>query len=521
MLNKLELDLSYTPTTEHEIKLRLHDKSQSLAIQQHPLLQNLICHYQELRSIYLDTLDVQLQQQDIGLRLRCQDGKWLQTLKTKGIMVGGLFSRHELETPIAEAKPDFVVLAADPYGKFVVRKKIRKQLQPLFETIFTRQCWHINYKGMCIEVALDTGFVRCGKKTTPLLELELELVTNSDTDIANLYSFTRKLCANIDVRMEYNSKAAKGYALRFTVPKPQPYKTNMLVLVDTLSVEESFINILQYCLQHIQYNAQAILFNDDPKGVHQLRVALRRMRTCFHFFANIIPRFSSKKLEQKYHFLLSVLGINRDTDAFYLDSIKPLLIEIPELQTLADYVLHKRRIALQNTRDLLDSAQYTHFMLYFGQWLAKKSWRKDCKAEALTQSLCDYVPTRLIFYQQRMQYYEHKDDIISDEKMLHKLRIDVKKLRYASEFFASSIAKNKKEIKQNKAHNKSLAELQHILGVIHDHYTGKKTLAKILLETQQAQNIDLDLCHSIYLLQGWIAGYRPYLLQQIELKINN
>ncbi|MDX8376702.1 MAG: CHAD domain-containing protein [Mariprofundales bacterium] len=517
-MSKLGLGLSYIPTTEHEIKLRLHDKAQSLAIQQHPLLKKLICQYQELRSIYLDTIDVQLQQQDMALRLRCKDGKWLQTLKTKGVMIGGLFSRHELETPIAEAKPDFIVLAADPYGKFVARKKIRKQLRPLFETVFTRQCWHVNYKDVCIEVALDTGFVCCGKKTTPLLELELELVTSSNADIVKLYSFARKLCANIDVRIEYDSKAAKGYALRFKVPKPQPNKAKILAVVDTLSVEESFINILQSCLQQIQYNTHAILYNDDPEGVHQLRVSLRRIRTCFHFFVKIIPRTSSKIIEQKYNFLLSTLGMNRDADVFYLDCIEPLLTEMPQLQPVADYILDKRHTALQDTRKLLDSAEYAHFMLYFGQWLAAKSWRKDCETKALAQNICDYVPARLSSYQQRIQDY-NKYYIMSDDKLLHKLRIDVKKIRYARGFFASNVLQNKhnkKESKRNQAYNKGLSELQDVLGLMHDHYIAKQILAKMLLETQQAQNIDIDLCQSICLLQGWISGYRPYLLQQIE-----
>ncbi len=123
---------------------------------------------QELVTRYFDTPDFSLSALGVAVRVRRAGRHWLQTLKTEGERHGGLSRRAESEMAISRSKPDWEKFP--PEARALVPEALRAQLEVVFETRFNRTAWLIDSRGGTeIEVALDVGEVRAGRRSQPNL----------------------------------------------------------------------------------------------------------------------------------------------------------------------------------------------------------------------------------------------------------------------------------------------------------------------------------------------------------------
>src|SRR5262249_24337951 len=120
----------------------------------------------ELISVYFDTPDLDLQKAGASLRVRESKGQKVQTLKRGDGLV-----REEHETPIAGDAPD---PSLGPLCD-LLPAGARSELRPAFHVRVTRRQRLIRFGGAEIELALDQGEVRGGRRTSPISEVELEL----------------------------------------------------------------------------------------------------------------------------------------------------------------------------------------------------------------------------------------------------------------------------------------------------------------------------------------------------------
>ena len=91
-----------------------------------------------LFSAYYDTPSAHLRKNGVALRLRRQDGRWIQTVKNGGSARGGLHQRIEHETGVAAQLPSFPAMADAGVGALVSDRKIREALGVVFSTEFDR-----------------------------------------------------------------------------------------------------------------------------------------------------------------------------------------------------------------------------------------------------------------------------------------------------------------------------------------------------------------------------------------------
>ena len=198
---------------ETELKLSLA-QDQIEALKQHPFWQQ---HASQpvtfhLGNTYFDTPDMRLNQAKVALRIREKNGQYFQTLKTKGESINGLTRRGEWEWPIANPELDIAGL-----------KKVWPEhlpeidthlLAPLFATDFDRICWNIEWAEpkARIEAALDVGLVKAGDMSSPICELELELL---EGDEQALEVVARELSQDINLTLTPSdkSKAERGIEL--------------------------------------------------------------------------------------------------------------------------------------------------------------------------------------------------------------------------------------------------------------------------------------------------------------------
>ena len=166
---------------------------------------------QFLHNVYFDTVQWNLRQLDMGLRIRSCDGKSVQTIKTAGRVIGGLHQRPEYNEPIEGLRPKLAFFNNKIWPKNYDIKKLEQQLTPIFSTDFERKTWLIEIADdTLIEVAYDNGFIETNQGKVALCEIELELVKG---DAKQLFILGNEIAKLPCIRLGNVSKAQRGYML--------------------------------------------------------------------------------------------------------------------------------------------------------------------------------------------------------------------------------------------------------------------------------------------------------------------
>ena len=243
-----------------------------------------------LSARYFDTADLLLARHGMGLRLRLEDGRWVQALKaTRPDTLERSEHEVDVEAP-ADADADAGTFAPQP-GRHR-RSKVGKKLLALLErhdgpalvetwrTDVTRLRRRLRAHGADVEWALDDGVASVGERTRPISELELEW---KGGETAGLYAMARDWQARHGLWIDVVSKAARGALLRsgadFDAPaKARPPRWSARDGA-TMRGDALLRRMVAASLQQILPNASAIADGSrDPEHVHQLRVGLRRLR---------------------------------------------------------------------------------------------------------------------------------------------------------------------------------------------------------------------------------------------------
>ena len=391
---------------------------------------------QSLTSTYYDTAGRRLLQRGVALRVRHNGLGYIQTLKA-----GTGLTRDEWEWPVATSAPDITVIA-EPAAWTLVAGLKPDDLRPMFETRFERTLYPLNYGSpSVIELAVDHGvIVGSDGREQPISELELELKAGTPSD---LYRLALELAESLPLRVEAQTKSARGFALAAGQP-PQPVKAHLGTLAPDITVDAAMTEIFATCFQHFADNESCAYAGNDPEGVHQARVALRRFRAAIGLFRAFVPTADREWIVGELRWLDETLGPARDWDVFRLDltaSVAAALASHPalaaDLNRLDAVALERREAAYRALRATLESPRFTRFRLGFDLWLADRSWRAQPVAETSMLLFRPLVETARLLLEARHRKARkagaHFADLDSSRR--HRVRIALKNLRYAVDFF--------------------------------------------------------------------------------------
>ena len=466
---------------ETELKLYIAPEDCSKLLQ-HPLLQSSHTQTKQLYNSYFDTAKHDLLKQGIGLRVRHIGKKRIQTIKTAGKAFGGLHKRQEWENEITADTPDYSKFPKE--ALININKKNLKQVEIIFSTDFKRTTWDLRFENSQIEVALDEGTVKCQTAETPISEVELELKAGTPEQ---LYKVALILQKDIPLNIENKSKAERGYTLH--KPKtPTFHKAGSVELPSNLTAEQAFIHIISYCLSHLQANQDIVLYGknlENIEGVHQMRVALRRLRSCLNLYKPIISYETHTEIRQEIKWISDVLGIARDWDVF-AQNLKQ--IQEPILKILENTIATHQAQAYIEVRQAMHSQRYTRLLLLLGQWLTEAYWRKTSSSQNLDSPIKDLATTILNKHYQRVSKQGKNLSQLNSEE-LHNLRISIKKLAYGTRFFT-----NLYPLEATRAYAKILSDLQDELGILNDNNVANELLDKAEIDNNAPAR---------YFLKGW------------------
>ncbi|NUB24529.1 CYTH and CHAD domain-containing protein [Azospirillum brasilense] len=438
-----------------------------------------------LESTYYDTADRRLAGRLVTLRVRKVGNQFLQTVK--GAPERGELGRAEWEHPVAGPAPDLSAIesqeALDLLGSVGAA-----ELQPLFTTLIQRTVRVVTMgegeTASRIEVAFDSGEIRSPDGASiPVSEVELELLEGS---AAALYDLALELAQAAPLRLDPRTKAERGYALADgTVDKV--IKAGKLELDRDTTVEGALARILRSCIGHMLANEAVTLIGEDPEGVHQMRVALRRLRSALALFKHFIPADSYAWLVGEVKWLGGSLGPARDWDVFLDELLEPVKESFhradghgkplqEDIDALAAAARARRDRAYEGVREAIRSERYTSFLLKFGAWVESRGWRDQPVSEHSArlfdpvEDLADHLLSRRA---KKARRAGHGFASLSVTER-HELRIALKKLRYAAEFFRSLY-----DDKPARRYIQDLSAFQDALGHLNDVATATRLLHEL------------------------------------------
>lgn len=429
-----------------------------------------------VRNLYYDTPDFDLWKAGIELRVRRVGGKWIQTIKAPGPALIGLQRRIEIESPMRGATPDLTALASTELPSAVDSPVVRGRIEKVFETRYWRRRGMLRLPdGSLIEVNVDSGDARAGDESLPISEVELEL---KHGDAGVLYATAERLADSIDVRINPLRKPVFGYRIlrEFQSTAVFAKKTELL---PGQSAEDVFASLLSESLEHAFANEEVILDGSDIEGVHQMRVGLRRFRSCLSVFKRVMPTRISRWAEDAVKPLLKSLGPARDWDVFLGEDFAQIeravsrRSDLSEIRNIAEE--HKNRV-YHDLRSLLRSREFHRGKLGLFSWIARHAWREamtPVEIENLTRPADGYMQWALQRGDRRVRRQARAIKKQS-AKDLHQLRITVKKQRYSAEFFEGRFPE-----KRARGYAEALKDLQNELGRLHNGATAASLLKEI------------------------------------------
>ena len=301
------------PKQEIEVKLRIHPEKMASISRSRWWRELEPARRQSLHSIYFDTDDRQLRDHAISLRTRTDGNTIIQTVK----MANGAsdpVSRREWETIVPDPIPD-PSLVIDPALPQAFRELSSADLHRVFDVDIKRESRCLTSERARIEVSLDKGAVIAGQDRVPVHEIELELVSGG---LEELFAEARRLSDAVDGRLHERTKADLGYALTLT-DRRQWSRAPKLRLTSDMTAMEAFQLIVRNSFAHLTANDDCARLNLHVEGVHQCRIALRRLRSAFKTYSPLLRRKRIEPIEDEVRQLGQILGTARDLDVLQTD----------------------------------------------------------------------------------------------------------------------------------------------------------------------------------------------------------
>jgi inorganic triphosphatase YgiF len=465
--------------SDREVELKVDlVPSDAVRLQDHPAVRRAAVappQVQQLRSVYFDTRDHALAGAGIGLRVRREGTQQVQTVKAAEREAAGLFERRELEVPVAGPLPDLDAIPDETLRARIATLVAGQALEPVFETEMRRTSRVLRDGGDEWSVDVDEGELRAGESRESFCELELEL---RQGEAARLYEMALELLESFPLQVGTRSKAERGYALR-TGDGPSSRKALPLELPEDATLDAVLRAVAHSCLAQISGNTAAARDGSDPEGVHQMRVGVRRMRSVFSVFRPVLPGEPTRLLRENLRWLARELGLVRDLDVFIGELLEPLFAvrDDAALKRLRDEAEALREERKQALREVLRSRRHTRLQLELGHWIARSAWREQVLSErsALLFQRADVFADGVLDRLHRKARKLGREAQTGPPAARHELRIALKKLRYASEFFRCLYPK-----KDARRYLRRLSQLQDLLGALNDLATASRVLADLL-----------------------------------------
>jgi inorganic triphosphatase YgiF len=446
-------------------------------------------------STYYDTAAGSLDRVGLALQVEKQNGRYKQIVTTPELEEQPPLTRCEWEDFIDAERPD---LSAPNSSAHLPKALNEAELQARFATMVQRAACTLEPDASTeIVGAVDKGEIRTveGEHTEPIYEVELRLKRG---DLAALYGTGLRLLEIAPLRIELRSKPERGCRLlESTAAKPEAQHSLPFGLKPDMTVEESLRKIGLGGLRLFLRNELTALAGVS-EGVHQMRVAARRLRSAVATMKRMLPQEQYEWVSRELRWLANILAAARNWDVLSSSLLAPIRSALPNDQDLIELCRHcerERQSAYQCADSAIRSRQYTAALLKLSLWFASCSWRNQpvSQQSALLMAPIGTVAPSLIGrrYRKVKKAAERFDEFTPQQR--HEFRIAVKKLRYTIEFL-----KDLFDSEEVAGFLERLKPLQDDTGYVNDVRVARELLADL-----RGSKDDVAMARTAGVVLGW------------------
>lgn len=243
------------------------------------------------------------------------------------------------------------------------------------------------------------------------------------------------------------------------------------------SLDDAIAAILSDCLDHCAAHATTLRKDYDSGAVHQLRVALRRLRAFLSLIKDVAPCAERVRLAEQAKEVAGAVGSARDLDVF-CEALRrdadAIFGKEPSFYALLDAAELRRFKAQEAARAAVAAPSTLQFESDLRSFILGRPWRKQAQALREPGSAKGFAATALRRSRRRAQ--KRCQDLASaSAEERHQARIAVKKARYAAELLAGMFCAD-----EARAYSRGLAKIQDRLGQVNDEATAKRLLGEIV-----------------------------------------
>jgi CHAD domain-containing protein len=356
-----------------------------------------------------------------------------------------------------------------------------------------------------IEVAFDEGALFAGELELPICEVEFELLMGTP---AKLFEMARQWTLDFGLILDPRSKAERGDALAglalsvqttetgeaivTSVSRPnnhhlfKPCRAKPPKLSNKTPIIASYLACAHECLTQIAQNAAYTSGVDTARAnssthmeyVHQLRVGVRRLKSCQKLFSEWVPALPEVALE-KINNTFNQLGVRRD-----IDIVRTVIA--PRLKMAGMPDLHLPRVNASRTApaSLASSSSFQTALLDLLEALVALGDTTQTEATTAIQPKkkngSNPLPKSLDAWLRAIVKKGSKFTSLRIEDQ-HNVRKDVKRLRYCLEMCTGVV--NKSAMSNLRP---ALEAAQEDLGELNDYYTAEILFQKMTEKQPQA-----------------------------------
>jgi len=400
-----------------------------------------VCATGEVRKVrqqtsYYDTPDLDLARRGLALRVRRQDGRRIQAVKTMSSgSVGDAAAvavRREWEWEITGDGPDLESLRQGELAA-IIPADCLDRITPVFSTDIVRTIRHLRREsGAEVELALDQGQVAAmpaGSASThrAVSEVELELKTGR---LADLFEAAAEIHRHVPLRLSVVSKADLGFAL-LTGRRAESRPARPLALSPFTTVAEAFRHMARNGLAQLLDNEPAFQAGSDPEALREMAAAVRRLDAALGLFKQVMDDPAVATLKAELRRIARPLEDARAWDRVAERGIGPTAWRTAGSRRLPAAVAGARREARLAALETLAAPRWTGWLLDFAVWVERSDWAAAPLFDDPMQAMApDLLRTRLAKCAGAAAKLDRKGGGTAWRKLWRR----VQRLRYALDF---------------------------------------------------------------------------------------
>ena len=293
-----------------------------------------------------------------------------------------------------------------------------------------------------------------------------------------LAGFAAELGGDVDIRVPGAGLGADAVSVARGVA-PAPRHLGAPTVPPGCTVGQAMCIVTAHLADVILYWAPRAPIGTVPEPVHQMRVAVRRLRAALHLYRDVAAGSVLAELEDALKNLAARLGSARDWDVFLSgagDDVRQAFPDDARVAGLLTAASRKRAAAYAALGTYLGGEDWRRLALRLALLPTAEPWRDPMDAEQAAQLAApseDHAAATLARLQGRV-LKAGADFATLSPTALHGVRKRAKALRYATEFFTSLFP-----AKRVRRYLEKLEDLQADLGTVNDGHVAAHLMGQL------------------------------------------